>query len=348
MVNFEGKRVAVALSGGVDSSTALYLLQQEGYEVCGLTLINHDNSFIDMAAKVCDTLGVDFYYYDIKSIFKDKVVSYFLDTYSKGKTPNPCVYCNKVVKWGEMYQYAKTKLNCDYIATGHYAIIEKLGNEYKLKKSKDRLKDQTYMLVNLNQEDLSHTIFPLGYYEKQEVRKIAKENNLPAAEAPESQDVCFIAKEEKTHEYLENRLGKLPGNIIDCSSGKIIGEHTGVYNFTVGQRKGIKIAYPYPLYVISIDVENNVVYVGSKEDTESNNLIAESVNWISQQPPEDKFYALTKIRYGSKPKLSYVQLIDNNSVTVDFEDPQSAITPGQVAAFYSLDNQYLLGGGYIQ
>lgn len=348
------KRVAVGMSGGVDSSTSAYLLQQQGYDVVGVSAITtgKDNEssheIIKDASSVCEILGIEHYVCDLTDVFKEKIINYFLDTYSKGRTPNPCVVCNKTIKWGALYEYARHELDCNYLATGHYAVIEELEGYYRIKRSKDKAKDQTYMLVNLTQEDLSHTIFPLGHFEKEEIKKIANENNLPTANRKESQDVCFIVEPEKTQEYLEKNLGIKPGKIIDCSNDKIIGEHTGIYRFTVGQRRGIKVAYPYPLYVVSIDTENNNVYVGAKEDIESNNLIASDINWVEKVPTENKFYALCKIRYNSPAKLAQIELIDDTTVNIEFEQPRYAITPGQVAAFYTLDNQYLIGGGWIQ
>ncbi|MEW5820965.1 MAG: tRNA 2-thiouridine(34) synthase MnmA [Cyanobacteriota bacterium] len=348
------KKVAVCMSGGVDSSTTALILQEQGYDIVGLTawMITSggkccEQAIVD-AAKVCEQIGIEHHIADLRENFQKEVIDYFLKTYSTGRTPNPCVVCNRYIKWGKLLDYAINELKCDYIATGHYAVLEELDGEYKIKRSKDKLKDQTYMLINLTQENLSKTLFPLGHFEKEEVKKMAKENKLPTANNKESQDVCFVISPEKVQDYLERYLGQKPGNIVDCSTGKVIGQHTGVYKYTVGQRKGIKVAYPYPLYVVSIDTENNVVFVGAKEDIESNNLIAENVNWINGTPAENKFYALTKIRYNSTAKLAQLELIDDNSVNVEFEEPQFAITPGQVAAFYSLDNQYLLGGGWIQ
>lgn len=348
------KRIAVGMSGGIDSSVSAFLLQQQGYDVVGLSAKmtscggkTGEDAQKD-AAKVCDFLGIEFYTVNLTKEFDDKIVSYFIDSYKYGKTPNPCAVCNKAIKWGAMYEYAKKELNCNLIATGHYAIIEDLEGKNNLKRSTDKLKDQTYMLINLTQEDLSHTLFPLGHLTKEEVKAIARENNLPTAETPESQDVCFINKPETVQTYLEGYLKAQPGPIIDCSTDEVIGEHSGYYRYTIGQRKGIKVSYPYPLYVISIDAENNIVYVGAKEDIESDTLIADNVNWVTEKPSEKTFFALTKIRYNSKPKLSQLELIDDNCVSISFENPQFAITPGQVAAFYTLDNKYLIGGGWIQ
>lgn len=353
-MKYPSKRVAIGMSGGVDSSTAALVLQQQGYDVIGITawLLKGggkccEEGLVD-AAKVCEQLGIEFYTTDLRELFKDKIINNFIHTYSIGKTPNPCVICNKTIKWGALYEYVHRELDCDYFATGHYAQIEELNGIYKIKRSKDRHKDQTYMLTNLNQQDLSHTIFPIGHLEKEEVIKLAKENNLPTADSPESQDICFVTEPDTVQSYLDKEFGEQPGNIIDCSTGVVIGHHKGIYRYTVGQRRGIKVAYPYPLYVVSIDTEKNIVYVGAREDIESNNLIATDVNWISGAPQEDKFFALTKIRYNSSAKLSQIEVIDNSTVNVAFEEAQFAITPGQVAAFYTLDNQYLIGGGWIQ
>lgn len=348
------KRVAVGMSGGVDSSTTAYLLQQQGYDVIGVSawLLESggkccEKAIVD-AARVCEYLGIEYYTIDLRDQFQNIIIDYFLKTYAVGKTPNPCVLCNKEIKWGALYKYVKENLNCELIATGHYAAIEELSGSYKIKRPLDRHKDQTYMLVSLTQEDLSHTLFPLGYYEKYEVKKIARENNIPTADNEESQDVCFVLPPETVQSYLEMHLGEKPGDIVDCSTGSVIGQHQGVYRYTIGQRKGIKVAYPYPLFVVSVDTEKNILYVGAREDMESTNLIASDVNWISGQVPEDKFFALTKIRYNSQPQLAQIELIEDTTVNVAFEEPVFAITPGQVVAFYSLDNQYLIGGGWIQ
>lgn len=348
------KNIAVGISGGVDSSVTAFLLQQEGHDVIGITGHMFDGEgkcgedSINDAQRVCEFLGLNFHKVDLREDFKKNVIDYFLTTYNHGKTPNPCVVCNKTIKWGKLFEYAKEQLGCEYLATGHYAIIEFTDGEYKIKRSKDKLKDQTYMLINLTQEDLSHTIFPLGVYEKDEVKEIARNNDLPTAFSKESQDVCFIAKPKKIQEFLEKHLGSKPGNIVECSTGNIVGTHDGIYKYTVGQRRGIRISAPYPLYVLSIDTETNTVYVGAKEDIKSTNLIADNLNWISGKPPEKQFYALTKIRYNSPASLAQIEIIDDLSASVSFEEPQYAITPGQVVAFYSLDNKYLLGGGWIQ
>lgn len=353
-MNKKNKRVALGMSGGVDSSTAALILQQQGYEVIGLTgwLLKGggkccETALVD-AAKVCEKLGIEFHTVDLREIFKKDIIDYFLDSYACGRTPNPCVVCNKSIKWGALYEYANKELNCDFVATGHYAVNEELDGKFKIKRPKDRVKDQTYMLISLNQEDLSHTLFPLGPFEKEEIKRMARENDIPTANSKESQDVCFVLPPETVQTFLDKHLGTRPGKIIECSSGKVVGEHDGVYRYTIGQRKGLKVSYPYPLYVVSTDIENDIVYVGAREDIESNNLIAQDVNWLEGEPPENKFYALTQIRYNSSAKLSQVEVIDNNSVNVEFDDPQFAITPGQVAAFYTLDNQYLIGGGWIQ
>lgn len=341
-------KVAIGLSGGVDSTTAAFLLKQQGYDVIGITSKVLDQQSTDKIQATCEKLGIEFKKIEIIDQFNNIVIANFLDYYEVGKTPNPCVLCNKIIKWGLMFDYAQNTFGCDYVATGHYAIIEKHDHQYKLKRSIDRRKDQTYMLINLTQKDLQYTLFPLGSYNKDHVKEIARQNKLPNYNQPESQDVCFISRPDSLQQYLETKLGKRYGNIIDCSSGEIIGNHTGVYNFTVGQRKGLKIPYPYPLYVVSIDTDTNDVYVGSREDALSNTLIATNLNWISGKMDVEKFRCLAQIRYNAKAKPCNVSLIDDFSVHVEFDEAQFAVTPGQIVAFYSLDDQYLLGGGIIQ
>lgn len=362
------KRVAVAMSGGVDSSTAALLLKNQGYEVIGITGIMHEfsDSSVKNASDVCKVLEIPHYSADLKDEFKKRIISSFEESYKNGLTPNPCTLCNRQIKWGLLRDYARNELKAEFYATGHYARITKEDSNYKLCRAKDDKKDQIYMLFSLTQEDLATTLFPLSEFTKPEVRRIAKANNLPSAENPESQDVCFICPPDTTKKYLTRNIGEQEGNIVDINTGKVLGKHQGCFLYTIGQRKGIGIAAAEPLYVVSTDAKTNTVYVGYKKNIYSNKAEIINVNW--QQPvildngidstgldkrqgEESKSYkpfkALVKIRYNSSAKPATVIPGNNNTATVEFDEPVSAITPGQAAVFYDLNNEYLIGGGWI-
>lgn len=345
------KRVAVAMSGGVDSSTAVVLLQREGYDVIGITAVMHEvenaQALVSGAENVAKTLGIKHFAIDLRDEFKEKVINYFECSYEKGLTPNPCAVCNKSIKWGKLWGYAQEKLGADFYATGHYARIIKGQDNYKLLKSLDSKKDQTYMLFDLTQDDLSHTLFPLGPLAKSEVRKIAAENNLPCAQSKESQDVCFILPPDTTSKYLKGKFSEQEGNIIDFKTQKVLGKHKGYYNYTIGQRKGIGIAAIEPLYVVSIDAANNVVYVGFKEDLAENDLEIKNINWQQPEWNKSEFKALVKIRYNTQSKVATVNPSSDNKAVISFDKPEYGITPGQIAVFYDLNNEYLIGGGWI-
>ena len=344
------KTVAVAMSGGVDSSTAALLLKKDGYDVIGITGIMHDDAYIasENAAQVCNILGIKHYNVDLRNDFKNNIINYFEESYKKGLTPNPCVVCNKVIKWGALKKYAHEVLNADLYATGHYARITKAGDNYKLVRANDDKKDQIYMLFSLIQDDLVTTLFPLAELTKSEVRELARASDLPCAESKESQDVCFIQPPDSTQKYLVRKFGEQEGNIIDIRTGKVLGKHKGAYKYTVGQRKGIGIAANEPLYVASVHPDKNEVYVGFLNDISRLDLEVNAVNWQQKEFKGGEFRALVKIRYNSSAKEAIVIPKDNNSVIVRFTNPQFAITPGQVAVFYDLNNEYLIGGGWIK
>lgn len=348
----KGSKIAVCMSGGVDSSTSTYILKEKGYEVIGLTgwLIKGsgrccDNGMID-AAKVCEQINVEHISKDLRLFFKQEIVDPFIYSYSTGSTPVPCITCNTTIKWGSLMQYALSELGCTHIATGHYAKLVKENGVFKIARPKDLRKDQTYMLWGLTQEVLSKTVFPLGDLTKEEVREIAREATLVVADKEESQDICFVSDKEGTQGFLGKYLQAKEGNIIENKTGKVLGRHSGTHNYTIGQRKGLGIAYTEPLYVTRLDVENNMVCVGAKNELEGCELIAKDVNWII--PRNDNIIrVMAKIRYNAKTSPATVEILDDNKVKIVFNEPVMAITPGQACVFYDETDQILLGGGWI-
>jgi tRNA-specific 2-thiouridylase len=372
MINI-GKKVVVAISGGVDSTTVVLLLQKEGYEVAGITGIMHAgmNEAAKNASDACKALGVEHHILDLREEFNKTVINYFEDSYKKGLTPNPCTVCNRLIKWGSLADYAFEKLNADFFATGHYARILKENGNFRLYKGADPKKDQSYMLFALTQKQLSRTIFPLGNMIKTEVKQIARENHLDAVDREESQDVCFISPPETTQSYLLSKFGEKEGEIIDYNTGKIFGTHKGAFNYTIGQRKGIGVAASAPLYVISTDPHENKIYVGFKELLSSQEFEVENVNWQQEKYGEkqgmslafqdgkavfqaltpasqQKFSAMAKIRYNSGAQEAVITKTGKNSVHVKLKEPKFAITPGQAAVFYDMNNEYILCGGWIK
>lgn len=344
-------KVAVLLSGGVDSSVSAFLLQQLGYEVVGLTSKMVDDENFNQVAKnaknVADSLGIKHYVLDLSSHFKKNVIDYFENDYKNGKTPNPCIICNKTIKWGALFDYAINELKCDYVATGHYAKIENKNGVYSLKAASDNKKDQLYFLFELNQYQLSKTLFPLSGLTKSEVRKIATENNLPSKSAKESQDVCFIKKPYTTKKYLLEKFGKKIGNFVLKSENRILGQHEGCYLYTVGQRKGIGVSYEAPLYVLSIDSQNNIVYLGVKSELDECCVKLKNVVIQNSIYCEKEFEAFVKIRYNMNYAKGKVTLESNNEATVTFETIVNSVTNGQACVFYDLNDKSLIGGGWI-
>ena len=377
----KGSKIAVCMSGGVDSSTSAFILKQKGYEVIGITgwLIKGsgrccDNGMVD-ASKVCEQIGVKHISKDLRIFFKQEIVDPFIGSYASGSTPIPCITCNNIIKWGSLMDYALGELGCTHIATGHYAKIIKDGDVFKIVRSKDTKKDQTFMLWGLTQDVLSKTVFPLADLTKDKVREVAVEachgKPLCVADKEESQDICFVSDKEGTQGFLGKYLQTKAGQIIEYKSEKILGTHDGTYNYTIGQRKGLGIAHPEPLYVIKLDVEKNIVYVGTKDELEGYELIAKDVNWILPQnvipgltgnPDNDTIgnsldsrfrgndnliKVMAKIRYNSKTTPATVEILDDNKAKVIFDKPVDAITPGQACVFYDKTDQILLGGGWI-
>lgn len=332
------KKVLVAMSGGVDSSVAAFLLKEKGFDVFGITMvIGHNEDDVVSGSRVASQLKIPFQTIDLAGEFKSNVIDSFCREYLKGRTPNPCIVCNEKIKFGCLLDYAKTQ-GMDYIATGHYAknyFNEKTGR-FAIKKGKDRTKDQSYVLFSLTQEQLKHIVFPLSDLTKEEVRRIAKDNGLVTAGRKESQDMCFVP----TNDY-----GSAEGVIRDVN-GKILGRHKGVHHYTIGQRKGLGIASPDPLYVLKIDVEKNEVFVGKEENLYRKEFIAGSVNWQAIGELKEPILVKAKIRYKSEEERARVFPLDMGKVRVEFLKPQRAITPGQAAVFYKRD--VVVGGGWIE
>lgn len=348
----ENKRVMIGMSGGVDSSVAAFLLKNEGYEVIGATLelfagsscCNID-TYID-AKNVCNQLGIPHFTFNYKDEFREHVIDDFISCYANCKTPNPCIECNKYMKFGFMYEKAK-ELGCNYIATGHYAkteYSEKYGR-WVLKKSKSLKKDQSYVLWNIPKELIEHILFPLAdYEEKEEIRKIARDNNLKVANKPDSEDICFVP-DGNYKKFLENNSDIKPkeGNIVD-TKGKILGKHTGLYNYTIGQRKGLGISNPVPLFVVGFNSGKNEVIVGEEKELYKSEIEVDEINLILVDEIKDWMDVEVKTRYSSKVAKAKIKQEDNK-IKVKFEEPQRAVTPGQSAVFYIDD--IVLGGGKI-
>lgn len=344
------KKIAVvAMSGGIDSSVTALLLQQQGYEVIGITgkMLNTQSSenVCKNAQKVADKLGIKLHVLNVSEQFKKNVVDYFETSYQNGKTPNPCIMCNQYIKWGEIFNYAINELHADVFATGHYADIRFVDGYYKLYPAKDEHKDQLYFLYRLGQAQLSKTIFPLHHYEKSQVKQLAIDFDLPPKSSKESQDICFIVKPNTTKKYLTDKFGHKNGDFIEISTGKKLGTHTGYYQYTIGQRKGIGIAYPYPLYVIDIDAEKNIVYLGKREDDFRKSLVIESLNF-SYPITEKEFDAMVKIRYNMEAKKAKVKILEDKA-EIEFYEPINSITAGQSGVMYDLNDGHLIGGGIV-
>ncbi len=340
-------KVLLGMSGGVDSSVSASLLKKQGYDVIGCTMIlyGEEGKAVEDAKKVCETLGIPHYTFDFKKEFNCYVIQKFIEEYKIARTPNPCVECNKRIKFGIFFEKAK-ELGCDYIATGHYAKTEfsKKYSQYVLRKSEEERKDQTYFLYNIPKEELKHIIFPLQEYKnKEETRKLAEKEGLEVAHKKDSQEICFI-KDNDYKKFLLEHMEENPkeGN-IKLKTGEILGKHKGLINYTVGQRKGLGISYSYPLYVIDLDYKNNEVILGKEEDLYSNKLFAKDLNF--QVELEDEFECFAKIRYRSKEAKAIVKKTEDRA-EVEFIEPQRAITKGQSVVFYD-EEGIVLGGGVI-
>lgn len=349
----EKKTVVVGMSGGVDSSVAAYLLKEKGYNVIGVTMQIWQEeesgccglSAIEDARRVAHDLDIPYYVMNFRSEFKEKVVDYFVDEYLNGRTPNPCIACNRYVKWESLLKRSRD-IGADYIATGHYARIDKLENgRYSLKRSATFAKDQTYALYNLTQDQLKHTLMPVGEYTKEEIRQIADKIQLRVANKPDSQDICFVPDGDYAG-FIEKTLDtELPmGNFV-TTDGKVLGPHKGITHYTVGQRKGLGLALGYPAFVVEIRPETNEVVIGTHEDSLSNYVRANRLNFMSIEDLEGELRVWAKIRYNHKGAWCTIKKTGDDEVLCTFEEQQRAITPGQAVVFY--DGDYVLGGGTI-
>ena len=356
----EKKRVVCAMSGGVDSSLTAALLLEQGYDVIGVTMrLSDENrdadpcdrgccslSSVDDARRVCEILGIPHYTMNFRDMFREKVIDYFLADYAKGWTPNPCIACNRYVKFEGLLGKA-LELGATYVATGHYARIEQdAAGRFLLKKGVDGAKDQSYALYHLNQSSLAHFIMPLGAYTKVRTRELAEQYHLPVAHKPDSQEICFVPNDDyKAYLRAKEPECLVPGDIVD-RAGHVLGHHEGVPLYTIGQRKGLGIAAPEPLYVVALDMEKNQVIVGGKDDVYAKGLIAGDLNWIAIDALTGPIRASVKVRYGKREGLATIAPEGEGRVAVTFDEPQRAITPGQSAVFY--DGDTVIGGGIIE
>lgn len=347
------EKVFVGMSGGVDSSVAAALLQEQGYEVIGFTLDLWDGKqsgeteAVRDGKKVAQQLGIEHYVLEYKELFRREVVDYFLKEYAAARTPNPCVMCNKKIKFGEVFRTAE-QLGVAYVATGHYVrlIQDAETGRYMLKMPSDRHKDQTYMLYHLSQQQLAKIKMPLGDYTKDEVRAIAKERGLFVADKADSQDICFLegcTLADFIEKYDPAQLKQ--GQVVDVN-GNVLGTHCGISRYTLGQRRGLGIASDAKLYVKALEADTNRVVLSDETALFATQLIAEEVSFQWIEPPTMPLAVQAKIRYASRPSAATVEMLSNGTARVTFEQPQRAITPGQAVVFYQGD--IVMGGGTIR
>lgn len=346
----------IAMSGGVDSSVAAFLMKKNGYECIGATMKLYDNEDVGIsrektccslddiedARSVARRMSIPYYVFNFKDEFESKVIQKFISTYENGGTPNPCIDCNRYLKFEKLFQ-RMYELGYDYVVTGHYAVIEEKDGWFYLKKGKDSSKDQSYVLYSLSQEQLAHIKFPLGEYSKDEIRKIADEQGFLNAHKRDSQDICFVPDGDYTS-FIENYLGKTypPGDFVDIN-GNVIGRHKGIIRYTNGQRKGLGVSFGKPMYVAGKDVEKNTVTLCTDEELYSSEFEADDVNWLIPNV-SDTIKCNVRVRYNMKEQPATVYRNDNK-IKVVFDNPQRAVTKGQAVVLYDVDT--VLGGGTI-
>ena len=357
----ERTKVVVGLSGGVDSSVAALLLKEQGYEVIGVTMktwdirenedespqgLAHGDGIIEDARRVAEYLSIPFYVMDFREEFRRHVVDYFAEEYLQGRTPNPCVVCNRYVKWEALLNRSR-EFGADLVATGHYARIEKLDNgRCAVRTSVTAAKDQTYALYNLTQDQLSRTLMPVGSYPKEEIRRIAWESGIPVAKKPDSQEICFIPDQDYAG-FIRRYTGKtsVPGSFVD-KEGRILGQHKGIIHYTVGQRKGLNLAMGHPVFVTGIRPKSNQVVIGNNEDVFTNSLLCSKLNWMAIDGLHGGELRLSaKIRYAHKGAMCTIREAGKDQVECIFDEPVRAVTPGQAVVFYLED--WIAGGGII-
>ena len=352
------KKIIVAMSGGVDSSLTAALIKSQGYDTVGITLnlypgVNKASSFqgenlqgVEYAREVARRLNIPHYLFDVREEFEEKIIDSFCREYLSGRTPNPCIFCNERIKFGTLLAHARRQ-GADHVATGHYArvVYDETKGRFLLKKGKDLQKDQSYFLFSLSQDQLRSVVFPLGELTKSEVRQKAEDLGLKVSDKPESQEICFIPDNDYVT-FLKSRYSELQrtGPIVS-TRGDVLGEHNGIFSFTIGQRRGLNIAQGYPLYVISLDKATNTVVVGRKEETYRNELTASRLNWISIGSLKKPVELKARIRYQHREKRARVTPLSEERVRVKFFQPQMAITPGQAVVFY--DGDTVIGGGWV-
>jgi tRNA-specific 2-thiouridylase len=349
-------KVVVAMSGGVDSSVAAALLKGQGYDVIGMMLRlwsepgKEDSNrcctpdSMGQARRVAAKLDIPFYVVDAKDVFHTTVVQYFLDGYARGETPNPCLICNRQIRWTFLLDHALA-LGAEFMATGHYVRVQKMEDSYQLLRALDRNKDQSYVLHVLTQDKLKHALFPVGDYTKPEIRAIAEKYGLPTASRKDSQDLCFLAGEDYRNFLRRNAAEMLIPGAIVTRDGQTLGEHNGLANYTSGQRTGVGVASLVPLYVLGKNVITNTLVVGTQEELGARELTARDVNWVSANTPNEPFRAEVKIRYTAKEAWALVTPLADGRAKVRFDAPQRDITAGQAAVFFQGD--LMFGGGII-
>lgn len=352
------KKILLGMSGGVDSSVAALLLQRQGYEVTGVTMRLRPDEYmcssqsggccslddIDDARRVCYRLGIEHLVMNFTEEFERDVIEPFAKDYQAGRTPNPCINCNRYLKFEEMLRRAQ-QLGFDAVATGHYAIVRQNQNGRWLLYRSPAGKDQSYVLYSMTQQQLAHTLFPLGEMEKPEVRRIAQEAGLPVAKKPDSQEICFVENKDYAgfiHRYTGKELPE--GDFVDAE-GRVLGIHKGITHYTVGQRKGLGISFPQPMYVNAIDAEHNRIVLGPEGSQYASELIAGDLNWIAFDEPPAELHVQAKVRYQARPAAARVLPDGEGKVRVLFDEPQRAVTPGQAVVFYQDD--LVVGGGTI-